>query len=429
MAEQSQRRLRSETGEHFIPFRQADVVDMCADDLPVAERESFRTFTRMLASLLHHRFRDRIEALKDAYHPFNPEADTRTVVELTPEQRKAARHRLEAELTALAEAANFIPVDLDELHQAMDEHSLLKVGLALDMDVIEKVMLFRRGESSHTRSIPIWYGLRKRPVTFTNYARVLVYAVFKDEEHFADQNKERLPFRPGSMIVKLFQNVPRHDLEMVFPNVQVKMRPLDKLLIGVPAVISGIVVIATKLVASVGLLLLVAAYWLGLRDKEEHISQTALVSLGAGLAAFGGYLWRQFTKFKNRKILFMKALSENLYFRNLDNDAGVFHHLLDAAEEAEVKEAVLAYHFIRTAPGPLAPAELDRRIEKWFVDRWDARFDFEIEDGLRKLREFALVTEDGDGRLRAIPLAEARRRMDEVWDGLFDGSTLVDSAP
>jgi hypothetical protein len=27
---------------------------------------------------------------------------------------------------------------------------------------------------------------------------------------------------------------------------------------------------------------------------------------------------------------FMKALSENLYFRNLDNDAGVFHHLLDA---------------------------------------------------------------------------------------------------
>jgi Protein of unknown function (DUF3754) len=43
--------------------------------------------------------------------------------------------------------------------------------------------------------------------------------------------------------------------------------------------------------------------------------------------ALGGYLVRQFTKFKNRKIQFMKALSENLYFRNLDNDAGVFHHL------------------------------------------------------------------------------------------------------
>jgi len=37
----------------------------------------------------------------------------------------------------------------------------------------------------------------------------------------------------------------------------------------------------------------------------------------------------------------------------------VFHHLLDAAEEEEVKEAVLAYHFLRTAAGPLTAAELD----------------------------------------------------------------------
>ena len=29
----------------------------------------------------------------------------------------------------------------------------------------------------------------------------------------------------------------------------------------------------------------------------------------------------------------MKMLSENLYIHNLDNDAGVFHYLLDAAEE------------------------------------------------------------------------------------------------
>ena len=37
----------------------------------------------------------------------------------------------------------------------------------------------------------------------------------------------------------------------------------------------------------------------------------------------------------------MKALSDNLYFKNLDNNAGVFHHLIDAAEEEEVKEAIV----------------------------------------------------------------------------------------
>ena len=60
-------------------------------------------------------------------------------------------------------------------------------------------------------------------------------------------------------------------------------------------------------------------------------------------------------------------------------------------------EAVLAYHFLRTAPRPLAAGELDRRIEDWFAQRWERTVDFEVEDGLRKLRELALVTEDQSG--------------------------------
>src|SRR5258705_5866450 len=105
------------SGEHFIPFRKADVVSMCAGELPESERESFLGFTRMLASLLHHRFQARIEALKEAYGPFNPEADTRAVGELTREQRQSAQHRLETELTALAEAANFTEIDAEDLNR------------------------------------------------------------------------------------------------------------------------------------------------------------------------------------------------------------------------------------------------------------------------------------------------------------------------
>jgi hypothetical protein len=37
---------------------------------------------------------------------------------------------------------------------------------------------------------------------------------------------------------------------MLFPNAQVRMRPIDKLFIGVPSVVSGIIVIATKLIAT-----------------------------------------------------------------------------------------------------------------------------------------------------------------------------------
>ena len=214
-------------------------------------------------------------------------------------------------------------------------------------------MFYRRGEHTRRDEVTSWFGLRRRTVAFTNYARVLVYATFKDADHFEAKgtNVDGLPFQPGSTIIKLFQNVPREDLEMVFPNVQVRMRPIDKLLIGVPAVVSGVIVIVTKLLAALGRCCCCWRSGSACAEEPVELNQAQLVALGAGLIAFGGFVVRQVTKFKNRKILFMKALSENLYFRNLDNDAGVFHHLLDAAEEEEVKEAVLAYHFLRTAPG------------------------------------------------------------------------------
>jgi hypothetical protein len=408
------------TGEHFIPFRKTDIVTMCAAELPEAERESFHGFTRMLAGLTHHRFHARIETLKDAYHPFNPESETRTIAALNAAERQAATLRLEDELAALARDANFKVIDAAEMDRAFVEHSLLKVRLAADRSVVDKLMFFRRGESVRTKQVPIFWGLRRKTVQFTNYARVLVYATFKDASNFKESEIDRLPFRPGSTIIKLFQNVPREDLEMVFPNVQVRMRGIDKLLIGIPALISGVIVIITKLITSVGLLLLLIAFWMGIRKEPVTLDQTATISVGIGLIAFGAYVVRQVTNFKNRKILFMKALSENLYFRNLDNDAGVFHHLLDAAEEAEMIEAILAYHFIRTAPEPLTQADLDHRVENWFAQHWNEHLDFEVEDGLAELRELGLVAEDASGHLSAATLAEAKERMDHVWDNIFD---------
>jgi hypothetical protein len=386
------------TREHFIPFRKTDIVAMCAEELDPAERESFRDFGKLLARLLHQRFYDRLEALKDAYHPFNAESDTRHLSILDPAQKETARARLEDELRALALAANFTEIDASEFERALSAHSLLKVGLSVDLKAVDKLMVFRRGESEQTREIKTWFGLRRKMVRFTNYARVLVYAAFKEAG-------------PRPLVIKLFQNVPREDLEMVLPNVQVKMRGIDKLLIGIPAFLSGIIVIVTKLIASVGLIILLIGFWLGMAHEPPAIGQAKLLTLGAGMFAVGGYLVRQVSNFKNRKISFMKALSESLYFRNLDNDAGVFHSLLDAAEEAEAIEALLAYHFLHQAGKPLSSTDLDGRIETWFAQRWKEGVDFEVEDGVRKLRELNLVTMDGDGQMTAVTLDEAARRV------------------
>jgi hypothetical protein len=196
------------------------------------------------------------------------------------------------------------------------------------------------------------------------------------------------------------------------------MKTIDKIVIGVPAAISGIIVLVTKLGASLLLVGSVISFWLGLKDQEVQIKQQHLIALGAGLGTLGGFLFRQINKYKNRKIKFMKALSDNLYFKNLDNNAGVFYHLIDAAEEEEFKEAVLAYYFLLTAKETLSKEELDHRIENWLAEKWDCQIDFEIGDATNKLQRLNLIQQDGE-ILRGVPLGEAKQQLDTIWDNFF----------
>ena len=206
---------------------------------------------------------------------------------------------------------------------------------------------------------------------------------------------------------------------MLFPNSNVRMKTIDKIIIGVPAAISGIIVLVTKLGASLLLVGSVISFWLGFKDEEVQIKQQHLIALGAGLGTLAGFLFRQINKYKNRKIKFMKALADNLYFKNLDNNAGVFYHLIDTAEEEEFKEAVLAYFFLLTAKDPLSKTALDQRIEKWLAERWDCHINFEIGDAIQTLQRLKLATADND-YLRWVPLDSAKQQLDAIWDNFFE---------
>ncbi|MEV6069265.1 TMEM143 family protein [Nocardia sp. NPDC052001] len=389
--------------EHFLPFRKSAVIALCAEEVPAKERESFLEFARLLAALVHHRYHVRGDGLLDAYQVLDPAADERAVHSATTTDYIVAQQILERELVELAEAADFTRIDTAEIRRAFAEHSLVKVRLAVDDQDLDAALFFRRGVAERTEQVKWLFGLRRRAVEFTCYSKVLVY----------------IPRLGGEVVLKLFRDVPRNDLEMLYPDARVGMRPLDKLLIGVPAMISGIIVIATKLIAALAPVLLLLAFWAGLRQESVRLDQTALISLAAGTGAFGGYLFRQFSKFKNRKIKLLKTLSEHLYFRNLDNGAGVFHHLLDAAEDADLKQMLLTYHFLNTTPHPLTPADLDTQIESWFHSRWNTTFDFEARAGIQALQSLNLLTEPHPGTYTAIPLPAAITHLDAHWDNIF----------
>ncbi len=408
----------------FIPFRKADIVTMCSNDsrMKAAEAEEFREFCRILEALFHFEFHQNLESLKNAYAPFNPDADTQLITEYSPEEKQQLQKELVAGMTAVLNSANFEQITAGDLEQALAEESLFKIRLEVDFDDFEEVIFFRRGESLKQETLVTLCGLRKKRFRFTNYDRVAVYIKFKEKQYFDDRDRKNLNFVPGSTIIKLFQNVPKADLEMLFPNSKVRMKTIDKLIIGVPAAVSGIIVIVTKLSATLILIGSVLAFWLGFSKEEAQLNQKHLIALGAGLATLAGFLFRQISKFKNRKIKFMKALSDNLYFKNLDNNTGVFYNLIDAAEEEEFKEAVLAYFFLLTENRPLPKAELDGLIEKWLETGWNCKINFEIDDAINKLERLELVTCEGD-MVRCLPLAEAKGRLDHIWDNYFTFSS------
>uniref|UniRef100_UPI0038F716B4 DUF3754 domain-containing protein n=1 Tax=Streptomyces galilaeus TaxID=33899 RepID=UPI0038F716B4 len=87
---------------------------------------------------------------------------------------------------------------------------------------------------------------------------------------------------PNSTIVKLFQNVPKADLEMLFPNSEVKMRPIDKAVIASSALVGGAVVLVTKLGAPIVLLAALFSFWLGWRSEEVHMGQQHFITFAIG---------------------------------------------------------------------------------------------------------------------------------------------------
>lgn len=381
--------------EHFIPFRAGDLLDLClrSKDLADKDKRRFEKICVLMSRYFHLQFQKKLDTLKDCYAPFNPDSDTLPVAESTSSELKDKQVQLVETLTDVVQSANFKPVSQEDLNRAMLEQSLFNIRLNVDFNDFEQILFYRRGESRRTAEARKWYSWKKFKIEFTNYERVLVYVKFKNKDYFRNRDTKDLFFKPGTTMLKLFRNIPKADLEMLFPNTEVAMRVQDKIMIGVPAAVSGVVVLVTKLGSTVLLLGALFAFWLGWRDEPVFIDQTALVALGVGLASVGAYVWKQFNTFRNRKIKFMKVLADNLYFKNLDNNAGVFHRLIDAAEEAERKEAMLAYFFLVTAEDALTKQELDEKIEHWLRGFGSTQCDFEVDDALAKLKHFGLVEE------------------------------------
>ncbi len=397
----------------FIPFRKTDILTMCLSQgsLALDKKSEFEQFYQLMQSILHFEFHSELNKLKDNYAPFDPDADTQSI-----NTHCATTNNLIELLENILNKANYEKIAQSELERALTEESLFKIRLQVDFNDYSEVLLYCRGEQTRTETIHRFFGYFNKSLTFINYDRVVIFL------------KKKEISTSKLMFLKLFKNVPKADLEMLFPNTKIRMRTVDKFMIGIPAALSGAIIIATKLGATILLLVSLIGYWLGLSATEIEIDKTKLLILFAGVATLAGYLWKQLSVFKNKKLRFMKTLTDNLYFKSLDNNAGVFHRLVDEAEEEECKEVILAYYFLVIAESGLTKDQLDSVIEQWFQQQWNCTVNFEIDDALNKLHEYQLIKKQNNLYI-AIAIEKANIRLNARWTNFFkvDGNSKLRS--
>jgi hypothetical protein len=402
--------------EQYIPFDKEFLLEqqIAEYNSDKKEIEDFKKLFDILEHYFHYEAFNLIRKLKQNYALFDPD--------LNPTERegyigKSDFHVFKETLLKVLERGNFSCVDQDTLNAALKNSDLIGLKLAIDFNDFKDYGLYVRGHHK-TREMVTKFLFWKKEIEFEYYDRVMIYLNYSDADYFNEKKVRisKLPFDPGCIVLKIFKRVPKNDLETIFPNAIPKMSATDKILFWVPGIVGGISLLSTKVIPA--LIAMYAAYKSG-ESLDLLNSKTALNQGLIALGILGGYLFRQYSSFVNKKIKFSKMLSDSLYFKNLGNNSGAFYSLLNSSEEEELKETILAYAFLNRSKDPLTEEELDYQIESWFKTKLNTDLDFDVKDALFKLKNIGLGFEK-DGKWKVIPLDKALILVDEIWDGIFE---------
>jgi len=195
--------------------------------------------------------------------------------------------------------------------------------------------------------------------------------------------------------IKSFLDIPMADTEVVFPEKKIYVKTIDMIKL-VVMIVLGFVAVYAKISESgdFGKIFLIAIALLGVR-----IFQT----------------WQAMQTARQRV---SDLMTQTLYSKSLDSQSGVLFYLMDAMEEQEQKESMIAYSLLLQNPQGLTESELDKICEVYLKKEFEVDVDFEIDDSLAKLTSEHLVDKNGE-KYFAVPLKTALQRLDKKWDNIF----------
>ncbi len=345
------------------------------------EKAAWETLRTMLLERFHYDYHRRLLELKNDFVPFDPDRDTIREPDFSAAELDEKRLRVYQAVQNLLEIGNYTELLPEQLGECLKLQPVGGLSVHVDTDEFEEFHVYYRGvrkQEETERLLFLWN--RTRLVTLLN--RVFVLARFREKHG-------------GRLIAKMFKEVPVENIKMIAPKVKLGMPIFDRLKIG-GTVLSSLATTLYKLFVAVTLSPILFAIVLG----------ALVIATIKGIFSFLG-----------SKTKYLHVFSSNLYYRSLSNNLAAFTALVDAAEEQETKETLLAYYLLDSHRDTgLTLEELNREAEQWVEKEFDFRFRFEVDDAVRKLREKEIVRCDGDV-YRVYDLPETLRRLDETWDG------------
>ena len=411
--------------EKFLPVTRAALFNRLTQPelWPSGQASTAQRFMRYLDFWRRHAYAARLLDLDQAYDAFAPDSDLKVTRTYTNGDRETLKKRVVAQMAELVEQGNFTRVDPKDVHFILTEDSHYGLDLQVDLDAFEEALIYFRGATTVTErrrdikrayigwkevQVPVFQRLfllfKLKPFDERVKEVALKHGLSKRQaEKSVRRARALLPKTVSSdhIYMKLFKNIPRSDVEMIFPNTKVRFRRWDKIRFGVSAgggVGMGVVGTVTKIAAVSNPMTMLPA-----------------------LAAFGGIVLRQVTNFFAQRNRYMIVMAQNLYFHSMADNRGVISLLGVRAAEEDIKEEILLYTALsRGRVKASAIAEIDARIEAWLKATFDLDVDFDVTDALARLMRDGIVLETDDGWLEALPPAEAAKHIDMLWDRALD---------
>ncbi|KAF8379869.1 hypothetical protein HHK36_027334 [Tetracentron sinense] len=117
-------------------------------------------------------------------------------------------------------------------------------------------------------------------------------------------------------------------------------------------------------------------------------------------------------------------VNRTLYEKTLASGFGSVHFLLDASEQQQYKEAILAYALLLQAEkGQVTSRKsVGNTCERFMYDKFNEKVEMPVDKAIDTLLRLGLVTEvsfDGNVRLHTIPCPKAYETLKQRWNNFL----------